>query len=183
MTCEVKLFADDTVLYVTNDKSDDVSSMINVNRNTLQDWADQCFVTFNQNKTKVMYTTNKVNRSHIIQPLFLNDTELTDVNEHKHLGLIINNKLKWTSHIDEIIKKTSRLFDVLNKLKYVFDRKTLYNIYFTFVRPKIEYGCVIWDDCTEQDKTRLMIHQLKFTRLMTGAKRGTSHELFHYETS
>ena len=29
------------------------------------------------------------------------------------------------------------------------------NTYFTFVRPKLEYASIIWDDCTEADKLKL----------------------------
>ena len=57
------------------------------------------------------------------------------------------------------------------------------NIYFTLVRPKLEYASIIWDDCTEADKLKLENVQLSFARVVTGAKRGTSHELLHDETS
>ena len=57
------------------------------------------------------------------------------------------------------------------------------NIYFTFVRPKLEYASIIWDDCIEGDKLKLENVQFGFARIVTGAKRGTSHELLYDETS
>ena len=40
-------------------------------------------------------------------------------------------------------------------LKYKLGRRTLENTYFTFVRPKLEYANIIWDDCTEANKLKL----------------------------
>ena len=69
------------------------------------------------------------------------------------------------------------------KLKYQTDRKSLENMYFTFVRPKLEYASIIWDDCSNIDKMRLENIQLAFARIVTGAKRGTSHAVLYDEVS
>ncbi len=71
----------------------------------------------------------------------------------------------------------------MQKLKYKLDRKTLENIYIAYVRPKLEYASITWDACTEKDKIRLENVQLNFARIVTGAKRGTSHALLYNELS
>ena len=40
---------------------------------------------------------------------------------------------------------------VLKQFKYQIDKKSLETMYFSFVRPKLEYACQIWDDCTGKD--------------------------------
>ena len=40
--------------------------------------------------------------------LSLNDTKLTGVNNHKHLGLTISNNMSWSSHINEILAKAEK---------------------------------------------------------------------------
>ena len=47
------------------------------------------------------------------------------VPSHKHLGLTINNNLKWTNHVNNIIADVSKMSDALKQLKYSVDRKTL----------------------------------------------------------
>jgi hypothetical protein len=69
------------------------------------------------------------------------------------------------------------------KLKYRLDRKTLETVYFSFVRPKLEYGSIIWDDCFKYQKELLDNIQLTYERIVTGAKRGTSHSLLHMESN
>ena len=71
--------------------------------------------------------------------------------------------------------------DVLKRLKYELDRKTLETIYLTFIRPKLEYGSQIWDDCTDRDKQSLDNVQLNAMRIVTGAKKGTSHNYLFEE--
>ena len=40
--------------------------------------------------------------------LFLNDTKITEANNHKHLGLIISNTMSWSNHINEILAKAEK---------------------------------------------------------------------------
>ena len=71
--------------------------------------------------------------------------------------------------------------NVLQSFKHQIDRKSLETIYFTFIRPKLEYASIIWDDCTEKDKHAIENVQLRAARIVTGAKKGTSHQLLHDE--
>ena len=116
-------------------------------------------------------------------PLLFRNLLLEEVQTHKHSGLEMNSNLKWTNYVASIIKGASKLSDVMQKLKYKLDRRTLENIYFTFAHPMLEYANIIWDDCTEDDKLTLENVQLIFARVVTGAKGGTSHELLYDETS
>ena len=125
-----------------------------------------------------MLLTNK-NIKH--PDLVFNGTILENVTCHKHLGLNISSNLKWTSHIDKMLQSVSRMLDVSMKLQYKLDRKTLETIYLSFIRPKLEYGSIIWDDCNIREKVRLEKIQLRAARLVTGAKKGTSHELLYNE--
>ena len=43
----------------------------------------------------------------------------------------------------------------MRKLKFKLDRKSLETIYLTFIRPLLEYGDVIWDNCTQYEKNEL----------------------------
>ena len=128
----------------------------------IQLWAKQWLVTFSPEKTKSMCVSLKKNSNASDIPLIFNDVHLEEIKEHKHLGIIFNNKLKWSDHVNAIIETVSKFSDVFLKLKYKLDRKTLEIIYLTFVRPKLEYGSILFDDCTEQDKTRLENEQLNF---------------------
>jgi hypothetical protein len=80
---------------------------------------------------------------------------LNSVNKHKHLGIIFSCDCKWTKHIDSLIQRTSKQLNVLRKLKFILKREYLENIYFTFIRPVLEYSSEVWDNCGQVNSDRL----------------------------
>ena len=70
----------------------------------------------------------------------------------------------------------------MRKLSKSIDRKSLETSYESFVRSKLEYACVVWDDCSEQDHLALEKCQLRAARIVTGAKKGTSHSKLYMKT-
>ena len=55
----MKLFADDTSLYIDFDNADQASAIINEDLKSIQDWANQWLVKFSPTKTKLMTCSNK----------------------------------------------------------------------------------------------------------------------------
>ena len=88
-----------------------------------------------------------------------------DVHQHKHLGLIIDTQLSWKDHVSEIIANVSKLLDVMHKLSRELDRRSLETICETFIRWKLEYACIVWDDCSEQDSKAVENCQLRAARI------------------
>jgi hypothetical protein len=174
----IKLFADDTSLYIEVDEPDQSANILNHDLRTLKIWADQWLVSFSAPKTKLMTCTfRNINHPNIV----FDNVVLPETDSHKHLGLTFTKNLSWSCHIGNIIKSVSPMVDVLKKLKYSIDRDTLEKIYFTFIRSKLEYGCYIWDNCTKSDSKCLEDLQLSVARIVTGARKGTSHELINNE--
>ena len=162
----IRLFADDTTLYITVDDPDTACAQLNGDLDSIRMWADQWLVDFNPAKTKTMTISNKAVQH---PPLYFNNTELKDVAEHKHLGLTLTDNLSWSAHVKGIVQSASKMCDVLKQFKYKVDRQSLEAMYFTFIRPKLEYACQVWDDCSIQDKQALENVQLNAARIVTGA--------------
>ena len=57
----------------------------------------------------------------------------------------------------------------MRKLKFKLDSKSLETIYIAFIRPLLEYGDSIWDNCTKAEKNELEKIQNEATRIATGA--------------
>ena len=115
----IKLFADDTSLYIEVEDPKLSADILNHDLVTLKSWADQWLVTFSAPKTKLMTCSFK-NTKH--PDIIFDNVILPETNSHKHLGLTITNKLSWSSHISNILKSVSSLVDVLTKLKYKLDK-------------------------------------------------------------
>ena len=57
---------------------------------------------------------------------------------------------------------------LLRSMKFTMDRKSLQTIYFSFIRPLLEYADVVWDNCTQQQIKELEKIQIEAGRIVSG---------------
>ena len=77
--------------------------------------------------------------------LLLNDTKLTIVNNHKHLGLTISNTMSWSSHINEILAKAEKRLSIMPRSKHILPSSCLDKLYKSMILPLLDYSVVIYD--------------------------------------
>ena len=111
----IKLFADDTSLYIIVDTPDIAAECLNTDINSIHTWAEKWLVTFNPNKTETLTITRKLH-THYHPPLYMNNTVIQEVNTHKHLGIIFSRNGTWHEHITEIKEKSWRHINIMRKL-------------------------------------------------------------------
>ena len=81
--------------------------------------------------------------------LVLNGAEIDQVSEHRLLGITIDNKLRWDSHINNVCKTVSRRVFLLSKLRYFVDIDTRKLFFNAHIKPHIDYASVVWDGCSD----------------------------------
>ena len=146
---------------------DSAAQILNVDLHRISNRAELWLVDFNANKTETFLASRRTNR--INHPtLYLNDVPIQETTTHKHLGILFSKRLDWQSHIDYIQQKAWSRMNLLRSLKFVLDRKSLQKIYFTFIRPILEYADVVWDNCTEQQSLSLETIPLEAGRIVSG---------------
>ena len=112
----------------------------------------------------------------------MNNQVISEVAVHKHLGLTFTNDCTWLEHLAQIKTKAWQRINIMRKLKFLLDRKSLQTIYFFFIRPLLEYADVVWDNCTQYEVDELEKIQNEAARIVTGATRLVSINLLHCET-
>ena len=70
----------------------------------------------------------------------------------------------------------------MRKLKFQLDRKSLQTIYFSFIRPLLEYADAVWNNCTQYESKELDKIQNEAARVVTGATKLASIDSLHTET-
>jgi len=178
----IRLFADDTSLFVCSDDDQEASDRLNVDLEQLRLWAEQWLINFSPPKTVAMNISFKQRNQQVPLPdIKFNEVTLTDVEEHKHLGITFSHNLSWTTHITEISQSAGRILNIMAYLRDMIDRKTLESMFFSFVRPKLEYADIVWADCTQRDAELLESVQKRAARIVSGGIRGTSTETLYNE--
>ena len=93
----------------------------------------------------------------------------------KHLGLLLDEKLNFTEHINEELKKVTKSINLLRKLNLSLPRSALLVIYKSFIRPHLDYGDIVYD---QPNKSSLSenIESLRYNAALakTGAIKGSS---------
>ena len=166
----IRLFADDTSLFIIVDDPVTAAGCINTDLVRISRWASTWLVTFNPSKTETLLISRKLNR-HLHPPLFMENHQISEVDSHKHLGLYFSHDCTWHQHINHITVKAWARINIMRKLKFKLDRKSLETIYTAFIRPLIEYGDIIWDNCSQYEKDELQKIQNEAARIATGATR------------
>ena len=73
-----------------------------------------------------------------------NGSEVAIKLEHTHLGMILDSKLNFHSHIREAIIKARRGIRIIRFLSKYVSRDVLDQIYKLYVRPHLDYGDIIY---------------------------------------
>ena len=76
--------------------------------------------------------------------VLFNDIPVKKVEEHKHLGVILDTKLSFSAHIKAAISKTRKDTGLLKYLSKYLPRHTLNELYKLYVRTPFDYGDVIY---------------------------------------
>ena len=138
-------------------------------------------MTFNPSKSESIIFSRKRNTPN--HPNVVMDQQpIQEVNSHKHLGLILSSDCTWYAHLEYINSKAWTRIHVMRKLKFKLDRRSLQIIYFTFIRPILEYADVVWNNCTQYEINDLEKIQNEAARIITGATKLVSINSLIHET-
>ena len=181
ITSNIRLFADDTSLYMIVDDPNITAMALNNDLSRIHEWAKKWLVSFNPSKTESLIISRRNNQP-IHPPLYMNNVAIHSVDEHKHLGVIFSNDGSWKSHLDSILAKAWSRVNVLRKFKFILDRKSLEMLYFSYIRPILEYSDIVWDNLTESLTNDLEKLQIEMARIVTGATKLVSLDKLYRET-
>ena len=165
---KIRLFADDTCLFLEVDDRINTSELINVDLENIGQWSNKWLVKFAPKKTKSLIVSNK-NDTHLNPQVQLFGQFIEEVESHMYLGLRFSHNLRWNHHISDIALKTRKKLNAMTPLKYKLTKKSLEIMYKSFVRPSMEYANVVWGGSYDCDISKLESIQIDAIRLITGA--------------
>ena len=172
--CNVRLFADDTCLFTTRESA----QLINQDLKNIEEWTKQWLVTLSPSKTESMVVSLKPHVQNSHPRLTFYNMPIAHVQAHKHIGLWISHNLKWHQHIESLINKCSRLIGILKSLKHKLNRKAIEKLFFSYIRPIMEYADIIWAGAPISVLSKLDHIVVETMRAVTGAPAGSTTSKF-----
>jgi hypothetical protein len=90
----------------------------------------------------------------------------------RYLGVILDTRLTWSPHIDQVRKRTAQRMAILGPLLNSKSDLSVRNgvlLYKQLIRPMMDYACPAWRSAARTHFRRLQVLQSKCLRLATGA--------------
>lgn len=175
--CMTYMFADDTALLSVNNNIDEAQHKLQQDYNNLLIWSHDNGLIVNEKKTKVMcITTSKRNIigvniiSHTVNCLHMgeyknsicNCPKIKEVKEMKYLGVIMDSRFLWSSHVEQICKSLRGCLSQFYRLKYCVSLEILLETYYALVNSIIRYGLQLYGNCaaTQLKKVEVLHKQI-----------------------
>jgi hypothetical protein len=132
-------------------------------------WSDRWKMTLNLSKCVVLRLTLK--RVPIISSYKVNSYLLESVSTCKDLGVTLDTKLLFTSHVNSVISESRRTLGMIKRFGKGLPVEALIIVYTTFVRTKLEYASTIWNSIGKVNTDRIEAVQRIFFRYLCHVKK------------
>ena len=131
MLSNPKLFADNTSIFSVVKDHLNSSNKLNEDLSKISLWAYQWKMSFNHDVSKqaqeVIFSRKKNIGNH--PAVFFNNLPINRKSTQKHLGLLLYEKLNFSEHISEKLKKVTKSINLLRKLNLTLPCSSLLIIY------------------------------------------------------
>ena len=153
-----------------------LQTALNANRKYFNKWK----IKLNDDKTEAIIFTRR--RPEIINNLCIESHKIIWQDEVKYLGLTLDSKLTFASHIEHLsqraVAKLIALYPLINRHSSVSKENKLL-IYKSLIRPGLTYACPIWSMASKTHYDKLQIAQNKFLRLIGNFRKYTQISEMH----
>lgn len=166
LKCERLMFADDLKVFCDIRDMGDCHRLQN-DLNYIEEWCNTNGLNLNISKCYVLTYSLKT-KNKILFEYQLNSATLPRCSKIRDLGVLYDERLAFTCHVESICSSALRSLGFINRQTKNFKNSlTLKSLYFCYVRSKLEYCAVIWDPHYAISRTAIEKVQRKFLKLMS----------------
>ena len=167
----VYMFADDTKIYNEIGDNGDVERMQR-DLDRLDRWSQKWLLKFHPDKCKILTACNQTGGS---INLHLYDERkcrvpLAQCEEEKDIGVTIDNKLRFSKHLNEKVTKANQIMGLIRRTFDYMDEKIFTQLFKTLVRPIVEYANSVWAPYRLEDIRSVESVQRQATKKIKGMK-------------
>ena len=158
------LFADDSNIFLSHRDPRILVNTMNSELKSVHSWIQANKLSLNLTKTNYMLFSNSIQT--LPGDININGVNIESVQSTKFLGIFIDNKLSWKTHVDKICRVISRNIGVINKLKRYFPHRVLLTLHSTLILPYLNYGILSWGNSQITQSNRILLLQKRALRII-----------------
>ena len=163
------MFAYDTNLTASGDTITNIEVKLNKDLENIHQWLLANKLTLNMDKTEYMIagSRQRITKIENDPDITLGNDNIKRVKETKTLGIIIDDQLKWNTHIDNVVAKVSRAIGLIRRMKMFVPQATLISVSNAIVQPHFDYCSLFWDIGNAYSLEKLQKVQNRAARVIT----------------
>jgi hypothetical protein len=166
VTCNVSLYADDTLLYSVV-RNDDDEKKFQDDIDSLHDWSERWKMPFNTTKCEVIIFGNN---SRVPPTYTLGGVPLKSVPETTYLRVTFQSDLKFNRHITAKVNTANKVLGSIKFALHNAPEKDKLLAYTSLCRPVLEYADTLWDPADNSTAEEIELTQSKAIRFVKGIK-------------
>ena len=152
LSSDIANYADDNSLYHSSHSIDDLIDTLKTDTCTTVSWFADNHMMANTEKFQCTIMDRK---GHIPATITIHDSAIHSEEHITVLGVKLDAKLKFDSHITDIVKRASKQINVLKRISKFLDAKSRINIYTTFISANFNYCPISWMFCGKKNSKLL----------------------------
>lgn len=172
-------YADDTAILSSSESPIDASLNLQNHLTELSTWLQKWKMKVNPVKSSHITFTL---RPQTCPPVYINNTPIPQTDTVKYLGVTLDRRLTWKSHIllkrQTLTQRTKYLYSLIGKHSSLPLSKKL-SLYNYYLKPIWTYGCQIYGTSKPSNISRLQSAQSKILRLITNSPWYVQNETIH----
>ena len=156
-------FADDLKVFrpITNDND---CRLLQNDLLTIERWCESNDMYLNHKKCAVMSVT--LSRTKVEFPYMLGGNVIERVRSKADLGVIIDDKLSFSEHVDFITRKSYQLLGFIFRCgRYFSNQSSMMSLYNALIRSRLEYCSSVWSPFYHNSISQIERVQKKFSRM------------------
>ena len=147
LASEIILYADDTVIYYSSTDLFDLESKLNSDLATISNWFSSNLLTLNISKCNFVIFGNSRKLKLVNEvSLKVNSTAIDRSDPFKYLGVVINQTMSWSEHIDTISTKINQRIGMIKRIRHLLPLHAKLTLYNCLIIPLFDYGDTVWGD-------------------------------------
>ena len=150
----LSMYADDHQIYVIAESISEVEQTLKNEGVVISRWYNENYLKGNHKKYGAMILCNRDTEDAAIN-VRIDGENVESKPCLKLLGVTLDSKLNYSSHISDICKKAGSKVGVLNRLKKLVPTYALLQLYKAGVLPNLTYCHTVWHFCRASDTKKL----------------------------
>lgn len=139
-------YADDVTIVCRGKFLSTISDRIQQAVKIVENWCKKVGLTVHPDKSEIVIFTKKINKNGFKNPKIFGK-EIKQTSSAKYLGVILDEKLSWSKHVDMRIGKCLKIFWCCRSAigrAWGLTPKSILWIYNAIVKPILAYGAFLW---------------------------------------